>query len=85
MCQEYYQSEGVLLQGTGVSFPVVVTIDDTTGNISHLDHPSDVNYIADIERLFPKSMAKRILKPGYVFTPNLRSEAESYFAEQPQK
>lgn len=83
-CQEYYLVTGELREGTGVSLPVVVTVDSSNKNIIKLDQPGDANYVAEVKRLFPEQIAKKILHT-YRFTPNIRSEAEAYYAPQLKK
>ena len=83
-CQEYYVAGKELKQGTGVSIPVLATLDPADLHVLTLKQPTEHPYTESVQKVFPKKMAKNILT-RYRFEPDLRTTAAAYYAKQLQK
>jgi hypothetical protein len=74
LCQEYYLDKQTLQQGTGSSFPIALTIEQTNSAFNVLSHqvPSDgASYTEDINTIFPEKFRQEI-SPESANTQNQR-------------
>jgi hypothetical protein len=83
-CQEYYVAGKELKEGTGVSIPVLASLDPADSHVLTLKQPTEQPYTESVQKIFPKKMAKNILT-RYRFEPDLRTTAAAYYAKQLQK
>lgn len=63
LCQEFYQEQQQLKQGTGISLPVALTLENQGGNWQILEHkiPRDgLSYGEEIEAIFPQPIWSQI-------------------------
>lgn len=85
-CEEYYQENGQLKMGSGVSEPVLVTLELQNGLLGVQGHREPGNgslYAPSIKEMFPEDYASQAIK-GYSvdqFEPSPLEQAEAYYAE----
>lgn len=83
--QEYYEEGNGIEEGTGMSVPMVLKLDQSQNSFKVLSHtlPRDGNYYAeDIKDLFPKKAEKKIFDYPTVDIGKLIKEAEGEAKEK---
>ena len=85
-CEEYYQQNGQLTMGSGVSEPVLVTLELQNGVLGVQGHQEPGNgslYASSIKEMFPEKYFNEVIKGYQVdqFKPSPKEQAEEYYAE----
>lgn len=86
LCQEYYQEEGILKQGTGSSFPIALEIMANNDQLEVINHhqPRDGSlYSKDIAVIFPTNVQKIITSQQTIYyveklSAQVKSKANQY-------
>jgi hypothetical protein len=85
-CEEYFQENGQIKMGSGVSEPVLVTLELQNGILGVQGHQEPGNgslYAPSIKEMFPEKYYNEVIK-GYLvaqFKPSPKEQAEEYYAE----